>query len=261
MNQDYGNLQKHLNPNPIQRYLLRRFHRQVAFLLKATGAKRVLDAGCGEGFAVNYLLREDDELVITGIDCSLEAIEMARQMVPPVLSPSTSLRINSVEGPVLSPSTLLRINSAEGPVLSKACPEPFDPSVELRTGPAQDKPGRRAEGSAFFEVGDLREMPYSDDSFDLVMCLEVLEHLLDPHKGLRELRRVTSAHCLLSVPHEPFFRAINFLRGKHVSAWGRDPEHLQHWTARQFRRLVEQYFEVERFVYSFPWVIALGHKL
>jgi len=196
VSQDYGNLQKHLNPNPVQRYLLRRFHRQIASLLKATGAERILDAGCGEGFVVSYLLQGNDGLTITGIDCSLEAIEMARQMVPGVL----------------------------------------------------------------FDVGDLREMPYGDDSFDLVMCLEVLEHLPDPHRGLRELRRVTSAHCLVSVPHEPFFRTTNFLRGKHVPAWGRDPEHLQHWTARQFRHLVGQYFEIERFVYSFPWVIALGRK-
>jgi 2-polyprenyl-3-methyl-5-hydroxy-6-metoxy-1,4-benzoquinol methylase len=196
VSQDYGNLQKHLNPNPVQRYLLRRFHRRMASLLKATGATRILDAGCGEGFVVSYLLQETDGLTITGIDCSLEAIEMARQMVPGVL----------------------------------------------------------------FDAGDLREMPYGGDSFDLVMCLEVLEHLPDPHKGLRELRRVTSVHCLVSVPHEPFFRATNFLRGRHVPAWGRDPEHLQHWTARQFRRLVEQYFEVERFVYSFPWVIVLGRK-
>jgi ubiquinone/menaquinone biosynthesis C-methylase UbiE len=202
--QDYGNLQKHLNPNPVQRCLLRRFHRQIASLLKATGAERILDAGCGEGFVISYLLQENDGFIITGIDCSLEAIKMARQMVPPVLS--------------------------------------------------------KVEGSVLFNVGDLREMPYGDDSFDLVMCLEVLEHLPDPHKGLRELRRVTSAHCLVSVPHEPFFRATNFLRGKHVPAWGRDPEHLQHWTAGQFRRLVEQYFEIKRFVYSFPWVIALGHK-
>jgi 2-polyprenyl-3-methyl-5-hydroxy-6-metoxy-1,4-benzoquinol methylase len=197
VSQDYGNLQKHLNPNPVQRYLLRRFHRQIASLLKATGAERILDAGCGEGFVVSYLLQKNDRLAITGIDCSLEAVEMARQMVPGVL----------------------------------------------------------------LEVGDLREMPCSDDSFDLVMCLEVLEHLPDPNKGLRELRRVTSAYCLVSVPHEPFFRATNFLRGKHVPAWGRDPEHLQHWTAGQFRRLVERYFEIEQFVYSFPWVIALGRKL
>jgi ubiquinone/menaquinone biosynthesis C-methylase UbiE len=196
VNQDYGNLQKHLNPNPVQRYLLRRFHRQIASLLKATGAEKILDAGCGEGFVVSYLLQGNDRLAITGIDCSPQAIEMARQMVPGVL----------------------------------------------------------------FNVGDLREMPYGDDSFDLVMCLEVLEHLPDPHKGLRELRRVTSAHCLVSVPHEPFFRATNFLRGKHVPAWGRDPEHLQHWTARQFRRLVQQYLEIERFVYSFPWMIVLGCK-
>ena len=196
MSQDYGNLQKHLNPNPVQRYLLRRFHRQIASLLKATGAERILDAGCGEGFVVSYLLQGNDGLTITGIDCSLEAIEMARQMVP----------------------------------------------------------------GGLFDLGDLREMPYGDDSFDLVMCLEVLEHLPDPHRGLRELRRVTSAYCLISVPHEPFFLATNFLRGKHVPAWGRDPEHLQHWTARQFRHLVGQYFEIERFVYSFPWVIALGRK-
>jgi 2-polyprenyl-3-methyl-5-hydroxy-6-metoxy-1,4-benzoquinol methylase len=196
VSQDYGNLQKHLNPNPVQRYLLWRFHRRMASLLKATGVERILDAGCGEGFVISYLLQGNDRLTITGIDCSLEAIEMARQMVPGVL----------------------------------------------------------------FDVGDLREMPYGDDSFDLVMCLEVLEHLPDPHKGLRELRRVTSVHCLVSVPHEPFFRATNFLRGRHVPAWGRDPEHLQHWTARQFRRLVEQYFEIERFVYSFPWVIVLGRK-
>jgi 2-polyprenyl-3-methyl-5-hydroxy-6-metoxy-1,4-benzoquinol methylase len=197
VNQDYGNLQKHLNPNPVQRYLLRRFHRQIASLLKATGAEKILDAGCGEGFVVSYLLHGNDRLAITGIDCSPQAIEMARQMVPGVL----------------------------------------------------------------FNVGDLREMPYGDDSFDLVMCLEVLEHLPDPHKGLCELRRVTSTHCLVSVPHEPFFRATNFLRGKHVPAWGRDPEHLQHWTARQFRRLMEQHFEIERSVYSFPWVIVLGRKL
>jgi 2-polyprenyl-3-methyl-5-hydroxy-6-metoxy-1,4-benzoquinol methylase len=213
VSQDYGNLQKHLNPNPVQRYLLQRFHRQIVLLVEAVGAERILDAGCGEGFVVSYLLQENDGLIITGMDCSLDAIEMARQMVPLVLS--------------------------------KACPEP----------------SRRIEGGVFFDVGDLREMPYSDDSFDLVMCLEVLEHLPDPHRGLRELGRVTSAHCLVSVPHEPFFRATNFLRGKHVPAWGRDPEHLQHWTAKQFRRLVEQYFEVERFVYSFPWVIALGRKL
>jgi 2-polyprenyl-3-methyl-5-hydroxy-6-metoxy-1,4-benzoquinol methylase len=205
VSQDYGNLQKHLNPNPMQRYLLRRFHRQIVLLVEAVGAERILDAGCGEGFVVSYLLQENDGLIITGMDCSLDAIEMARQMVPLVLS--------------------------------------------------------KVEGGVFFDVGDLREMPYSDDSFDLVMCLEVLEHLPDPHRGLRELGRVTSAHCLVSVPHEPFFRATNFLRGKHVPAWGRDPEHLQHWTAKQFRRLVEQYFEVERFVYCFPWVIALGRKL
>lgn len=36
-----------------------------------------------------------------------------------------------------------------------------------------------------------RPLPFPDDSFDLVWCSEVLEHLVDPEFSLNELRRVT----------------------------------------------------------------------
>jgi hypothetical protein len=48
----------------------------------------------------------------------------------------------------------------------------------------------------------------------------------------------------------------DFLRGKNVRAWGNDPEHIHLWTAGQFRHMVGRYFEVEKVLYPFPWVLA-----
>jgi SAM-dependent methyltransferase len=118
---------------------------------------------------------------------------------------------------------------------------------------------RRAKGKhpgVLFEMADIGRLPYASAGFDLVLCLEVLEHLPEPLPALEELRRVSGQRCVISVPNEPYFMLANFLRGKNVRAWGNDPEHLQRWTAGQFRELVERYFEVERVLYPFPWVLA-----
>ncbi len=40
-------------------------------------------------------------------------------------------------------------------------------------------------------VSDITDIPVKDESFDYVLCTEVLEHVPDPNKALRELVRVT----------------------------------------------------------------------
>jgi 2-polyprenyl-3-methyl-5-hydroxy-6-metoxy-1,4-benzoquinol methylase len=39
---------------------------------------------------------------------------------------------------------------------------------------------------------NVEALPFADATFDLVLCTQVLEHLLDPQAGLRELARVTT---------------------------------------------------------------------
>ncbi len=119
---------------------------------------------------------------------------------------------------------------------------------------------RETNPRVVFYMGDVECLPFASDAFDVVLCLEVLEHLRDPLTALQELGRVTSKHCLISVPNEPFFMAANLLRGKNVRAWGNDPEHVRNWTATQFLRLVRRHFRVETVVYPFPWVMALCTK-
>jgi 2-polyprenyl-3-methyl-5-hydroxy-6-metoxy-1,4-benzoquinol methylase len=43
---------------------------------------------------------------------------------------------------------------------------------------------------AEFRRGNLEALPVEDEAFDLVLCVQVVEHLLDPVSGLRELARV-----------------------------------------------------------------------
>jgi 2-polyprenyl-3-methyl-5-hydroxy-6-metoxy-1,4-benzoquinol methylase len=101
--------------------------------------------------------------------------------------------------------------------------------------------------------GDLYELPFADGSFDLVVTVEVLEHLDRPAEVLRELARVSSSHLFLTVPHEPFFRAGNMIRGRYLRRLGSTPGHQSTWGRRSFARLVASEAEVVRWVGLFPW--------
>ena len=113
---------------------------------------------------------------------------------------------------------------------------------------------------ARLEARDARELADDGRQFDLVMMLEVLEHIPDPGQMLPILERLTRRHLLLSVPWEPMFRGLNFLRGKHLRAWGNDPEHVNHWGRRGFLRFVEQRFTVVEAPLVAPWTMVLASK-
>jgi ubiquinone/menaquinone biosynthesis C-methylase UbiE len=46
---------------------------------------------------------------------------------------------------------------------------------------------------------NLEELPFPDETFDVVLCTQVLEHLLDPRAGLRELVRVAAPGATLII--------------------------------------------------------------
>ena len=46
------------------------------------------------------------------------------------------------------------------------------------------------------------ELPYRDGSFQLVTCTDLLEHLDDPERAMRELVRVSARHVLVTVPYK-----------------------------------------------------------
>ena len=59
------------------------------------------------------------------------------------------------------------------------------------------------EGS--WVLGDSHRLPFRNNSFDLILCLEVLEHLANPEMAFTELARVSGKYILISVAGENLF--------------------------------------------------------
>lgn len=110
--------------------------------------------------------------------------------------------------------------------------------------------------SARFRPGSVYKLPFSDKSFDTVLCSEVLEHLDDPNRAVAELRRVARNYVVISVPHEPYFQWLNnvgqFLR---VSE---DPGHVNFWTAKTFPAFINAHFSDAKFTLKQLYQIAVA---
>ena len=104
--------------------------------------------------------------------------------------------------------------------------------------------------------GDILALDFADDAFDLVLCLEVLEHLPDPAAGLAELARVSARDIVISVPYEPWFRLGSLARGKYLSGWGNHPEHVNHWNPKTLAAFLAAQLEVVSVRSSMPWLVA-----
>jgi 2-polyprenyl-3-methyl-5-hydroxy-6-metoxy-1,4-benzoquinol methylase len=154
------------------------------------------------------------------------------------------------------PSEILEVGCGEGYVLQAlraagvSCPMHGIDFSEAAIAEA-----RRRVPDATFAVEDARALAQSGRTYDLVLMIEVLEHLPDAQYMLSVLAKLSKRHVVVSVPWEPFFRGLNFLRGKHISALGNDPEHIQHWGRREFQRLVGEQLQVRDAPLVFPWTL------
>ncbi len=99
------------------------------------------------------------------------------------------------------------------------------------------------------------DLALPDKSVDVVVMLEVLEHLEHPVQALAELRRVARKAVVISTPREPLWRTLNFIRGKYMRDLGNTPGHIQHWSSRGLRREVAQFFHVVRMSQPMPWTV------
>lgn len=107
-----------------------------------------------------------------------------------------------------------------------------------------------------FVHGDALRLPFPDNSVDVIVSIEVLEHLPDPAVGLAEYARVARRGLILSVPREPIFRIGNLMAGRHIRALGNTPGHFNHWSAPDFLRFVSNVGSVREVEKPLPWTIA-----
>ncbi|RJQ32868.1 MAG: class I SAM-dependent methyltransferase [Actinobacteria bacterium] len=109
-----------------------------------------------------------------------------------------------------------------------------------------------------FHQGSVYELPFKDNEFDLVVLTEVLEHLDEPEKALKEITRVSSKYCLVSVPKEPVWRMANMARFRYLGGLGNTPGHINHWSKKAFLNLIKPYLNIKEIKTPFPWTVVLG---
>ena len=135
--------------------------------------------------------------------------------------------------------SILDVGCGEGFTLNRLKEHGIGRRLEgLEYLPAAIELGKKTYPEIKITQGSIYELPYEDNSFDLVLCTEVLEHLEDPARGLKELVRVSKKYLVISVPNEPFFMLAQLIRGKNWSRLGNDIEHINHWTMFGFPKFV-----------------------
>jgi 2-polyprenyl-3-methyl-5-hydroxy-6-metoxy-1,4-benzoquinol methylase len=94
-----------------------------------------------------------------------------------------------------------------------------------------------------FARGDIGRLPHADDSFDLITCFEVIEHVPEPGAVLGELARVLTAGGVLAISSP---NADRYPQG--------NPHHVREFTTGEFQALLQEVFPAVRLLAQHQWV-------
>ena len=108
-----------------------------------------------------------------------------------------------------------------------------------------------------FKVQSIYDLQAGEDSAELIVCCEVLEHLPDPARAMEILAKLANPYLLVSVPREPLWRILNIMRGGYLTHLGNTPGHIQHWSSRSFLNMLTQYVDIVAVRTPLPWTVAL----
>lgn len=134
----------------------------------------------------------------------------------------------------------------------------------VEVSPSRTDEARRATNNLDITVGGLPKLPYDDRSFDVVTCLEVIEHLPDWKPAVDELIRIARSRILITVPYRERIRqhlcihchkptpayghlhsfseeSFDYLRKDHRVSFRRIPRRGGTWPARVYLTMMPQY--------------------
>lgn len=110
--------------------------------------------------------------------------------------------------------------------------------------PTTEVARRILEGRADIRVGSATEIPFSDAKFDLVLCIEVLEHIEEDDEACGEIARILKpgGALILSLPYRHWFPS-------YFSTMG----HYRHYTRSDVEKLLSRVgLKVTRYLPNYP---------
>jgi ubiquinone/menaquinone biosynthesis C-methylase UbiE len=158
------------------------------------------------------------------------------------------------------PESLLDVGCGEG-ILTQRWATSLDPrrvvGIDLDDPLLREEWAKRPAPNLTYIAQRAERLPFADGEFDLATAIEVLEHVPEPDHTLAEMARCASRHVLVSVPHEPLWRALNMARGAYWRQLGNTPGHVNHFSKRAIVSLCARHGEVIETRSPFPWTMVL----
>jgi ubiquinone/menaquinone biosynthesis C-methylase UbiE len=78
---------------------------------------------------------------------------------------------------------------------------------------------------------DIHNLPFKENSFQIVHASHILEHITNPNQAIKELNRVSSKYVIIRVPNGLSRR------------WGESPEHIYSWNRYTLENLLKRHFK------------------
>lgn len=105
-----------------------------------------------------------------------------------------------------------------------------------------------------FQVASAEKLPFKDESFDLILCFETIEHIENPQKALKEIKRVIKkdGKVILTMDSGSFlFRVVWWVWEKNKGKVWKDA-HLHPFHHRQLEDLIMEIgFKIRKKIFSF----------
>ncbi len=137
---------------------------------------------------------------------------------------------------------VLEVGAGDGSILKLLADQNFAPeyyAVEISESGVEHIKTRNIKDLKLVQLFDGYQLPFEDNSFDLIILSHVLEHVEHERLLLRELKRV-ARHVVIEVPRD--YKAGVDTRIKHFLAYG----HINMYTPTSLRYLLQtEGFEVE----------------
>jgi SAM-dependent methyltransferase len=101
-----------------------------------------------------------------------------------------------------------------------------------------------------YPLYDFRESNFNDppkEDFDLVICSDVVEHVLDPDELLRFIEKICFKRLVLSTPDRDVIQILQRSFGWDVKKDGppHNVMHVREWSFEEFNHYVSQFFDIE----------------
>jgi 2-polyprenyl-3-methyl-5-hydroxy-6-metoxy-1,4-benzoquinol methylase len=114
---------------------------------------------------------------------------------------------------------------------------------------------------ANFSLNDLADLNFPDETFDVVICTEVLEHIFEYEKVVQQLKRVLKKGGLLIInfPHESLWTVGRFFLGRRPI---KVPDHVHAFSPKSMSKTVQLPLKAKtNLPINVPYIFSLGAVL